>query len=126
MKKLLVSLLAVAYILPTMSISAASVKINSTNFPDKNFRNVIKDKLDKNDDGYLSSSEINAATILHAYDRNIESAEGIKYLKNLETLYLNDNPLEELDLRYNTKITRNVLTVAPNNLEIRKNIAPVL
>lgn len=105
MKKLLMALLATACVLPMMTISAASVKIDSTNFPDKNFRKIVKNKFDDDDNGYLSDYEIKWATYLYAYDQNIESAEGIKYLKNLKTLDLSNNPLEELNLRYNTKIT---------------------
>lgn len=120
MKKLLISLLAVLCMVPTLPVAAASVKINSTNFPDKNFRKVVKNEFDDNDDGYLSSDEIKYATYLYAYDQNIESAEGIKYLKNLTTLYLSDNPLESLDLYYNTKIEN--LDVSGTPLKTIKNI----
>ena len=34
------------------------IAINSTNFPDTNFRNHISEKCDLNGDGYLSSYEI--------------------------------------------------------------------
>lgn len=105
MKKLLLSLLATACILPMMTISAASVKINSTNFPDKNFRKFVTNQYDDDSDGYLSDYEIKWATYMYAYDQNIESVEGIKYLKNLESVNLANNPLKELNVRYNTKIT---------------------
>ena len=105
MKKLLLSLLATACILPMMTISAASVKINSTNFPDKNFRKFVSNQYDDDDNGYLSDYEIKWATYMYAYDQEIHSVEGIKYLKNLETVDLGKNPLEELNVRYNTKIT---------------------
>ena len=113
MKKLLLSLLAVACILPTMTISAASVKINSTNFPDKNFRKLVSNKFDGDNNGVLSDSEIEWATYLSAYDQNIESVEGIKYLKNLTNVDLSKNPLKELNVRYNTKITRLNVTQTP-------------
>ena len=105
MKKLLAFLFMIIMFIPVTNITAAEkVKLDSTNFPDEKFRDLVKEKFDKNNDGYLGSTEIKNARTLSGVGRDIKSAEGIKYLPNLYYLNLRNNPLETLDLKYNTKM----------------------
>ena len=91
--------------IPITNITAAEkVKIDSSNFPDENFLNLVEEKFDKNNDGYLGSTEIKNARTLSGVGRDIKSAEGIKFLPNLYYLNLRNNPLETLDLKYNVKM----------------------
>ena len=81
MKKLLFTL---ALLLTGLSGLKADIAINSTNFPDAEFREVLAD-FDTNHDGYLSVSEIAAITELEIYIES-QSFQGIEYLTALESL----------------------------------------
>ena len=59
MKKFLYCILFVMMIVNlSSSPGAASVKIDSANFPDNNFRNFVLEALDPNHDGTLTNKEI--------------------------------------------------------------------
>ena len=64
MKKLLALLLALVLCLGLAPLlpraEAAGVTINSTNFPDANFRSYVSSNFDTNHDSYLNDSEINS------------------------------------------------------------------
>ena len=64
MRKRLLSILLLCCIvltlLPTAAFAAGGVDINETNFPDKGFREYVKEKFDKNKDDILSADEIAA------------------------------------------------------------------
>ncbi len=85
--------------------AAGSVTINSTNFPNPAFREVISDCFDTNEDGVLSAAEIANATELDVNDLNITSIKGIEYLTALEWLDFGCNKVETVDLSSNTKLT---------------------
>lgn len=108
-------------LVPTTKVEAASkdVKISKTNFPDKNFREFVKRKFDKNKDNKLSAKEIKAVTkisICSDYEQGdlfyivgkIKSIKGIRfftYLKSLrvwqetiEGFSLQNTSLEKIDL----------------------------
>jgi len=64
MRKRLLSILLlccmVLTLLPTAAFAAGDVKIDETNFPDKNFRKYVKDNFDTDNDAFLSADEIAA------------------------------------------------------------------
>ena len=45
---------------PSQAKESGNVKINSKNFPDTIVREYVSEKIDKNNDGYLSKKEISA------------------------------------------------------------------
>lgn len=87
---------------PTGSVNAASgVAINSTNFPDSNFRKVLSAQFDKNSDGVLQASELskittlNFATNSYTYSgdnavSDVKSIKGIEKLSSLKHVAIGD------------------------------------
>lgn len=90
----------------TVNVTAAPVyiDINSTNFPDNNFRQYLLSQY-YGEDGKLSESEINYIPELHIDNRGIENLKGIEYFTGLKKLYCSQNKLQLLDLSKNTKLT---------------------
>ena len=78
--------------------------INSTNFPDGNFRNYISNTIDTDKNGMLDQSEIAATTQIDVSGKSIGSLTGISYFKELVTLYCSSNNLTTLDLSSNTSL----------------------
>ena len=92
MKRKIVSLLlSVALIiacLPVTAIADTGIEINATNFPDPVFREYVSNCFDDGD-GVLSFYEMYYAVQIEIGDNNaISSLEGIKYLLNLQLLYI--------------------------------------
>lgn len=84
--------------------------INEENFPDEVFRNYIAETYDKDSDNYLSSVEIENINYIrinddYARERSLcASLKGIEHFYNLQVLYCKLCSLNDLDLRYNTKL----------------------
>lgn len=76
--------------------------INSTNFPNANFRNYMLGLYPK---GYMTQNDVNNCTYLNVASKNISSLKGVELLTELKTLHCNSNSLTSLDLRSNTKLT---------------------
>ena len=96
----------------TVDYSEIVVKIDSTNFPDAQFRKFVKEYLDDNDDGNLSRLEIINATSVTVLNKNISDLKGIEYLTDLTYLNVSSNSLTSMDLSKNTKL---VTLVCDNN-----------
>ena len=79
--------------------TVSAVPINSTNFPDDNFRTEL---LMYYPSGYIS--DIHLITEVHVDGRNYSNLKGIELYTNLETLYCYDNNLTSLDLSNCTKL----------------------
>ena len=97
------------------------IEINSTNFPDKNFRDYIS-SYDENKDGGLSEKEISNVTSINVSSKDISSLKGIEYFTTLKYLYCYYNQLTSLDVSKNTALTtlscyNNQLT----SLDVAKN-----
>ena len=85
--------------------AAGSVAVNSTNFPDAEFRQYFKvADLDENRNGAFEKSEIAKITDLEVQSRGIKSLKGMEYFENLTLLYCQDNQLTSLDLTKFTKL----------------------
>ena len=91
------------------------VKINSTNFPDEEFRKYISKNIDRNKDGVLSKSEIKKVTEIRLYISSKNGYGKTKYYKcknltgigiftELAVLDCSDNKLTKLDVSKNTKL----------------------
>lgn len=96
-----------------ITVYAAPVAINATNFPDENFRTIVSMECDEDEDGYLSDSELSGVTLfsvtgyLYDLDENaeIESIKGIEYFTNLRTLRCGGIGLKSIDVTKLTNLT---------------------
>ena len=86
--------------------ASGSVKLDSTNFPDANFRKFVADQFDKNKDGTLSSKEISSAETFKYSGKeiSIKSLKGIEYLTSLNYLSIYNGEFSSIDLSKNTKL----------------------
>ena len=91
-----------ALLMPTAAL--ADVTINTTNFPDTNFRTIVK-KFDKDGNGTLSSDEIEKVTEIYCISSSIQDLKGIEYFTSLTSLYCTGNYLSSLDLSNNLVLT---------------------
>ena len=86
------------------------IEINDTNFPDDVFRNYISASFDSDSNGYLSDSEIEAATRINvsgtvSEDGKITSLQGAEHFKYLRALNCRYNSgLASLDLSGNADL----------------------
>ena len=109
MKKRLLSILLmccmVLTLLPTAVFAEGEtdVSINETNFPDANFRTVVKE-YDTNKDEHLSRAEIEAVKEIKCYYKDIRSLTGIEYFTALQTLKCYSNQLTSLDISENAAL----------------------
>ncbi len=102
-------LMACAIVIPVSVKGTAStiraaedeVAIDETNFPDKQFRNMVKSLFDKDKNQKLSQAEIEVAWDLSIPDMGITTLKGIEHLRHLVTLDCQQNNLKELDLSKN-------------------------
>mgnify|MGYP002529732966 FL=1 len=106
-----------------IAVQSAGVTIDNTNFPDANFRTVVK-KFDTNQDSSLSDTEIAAVEEIDCYDKGISNLKGIEYFTALRSLSCGRNQLTALDVSKNTALTYlhcsyNQLT----SLDVSKNTA---
>lgn len=91
-------------------VGSEFVEINSTNFPDQDFLQYVKDNIDTADttgqkDGRLSKAERDAVTTISIDNQNCTDLTGIAYFANLTTLRCQQNGLKELNLEYNKNLT---------------------
>ena len=78
------------------------VDINSTNFPDANFRNYLLSLYPK---GYLTREDIQNCTTLDLGSKSISNAKGIEFFTELQMLNLYNNAVSTINLSQNTKLT---------------------
>ncbi|MBQ7203318.1 MAG: hypothetical protein IJS03_04780 [Eubacterium sp.] len=126
-KKLISLLLAATLVAVSVAAGviawAAPVAINAVNFPDANFRYIVKDVCDEDNDGYLSDDEAAGVTLFSVAgylaelgdDAKITDLKGIEYFTNLRTLRIGGIGLNSLDVSKLTKLTW--LDCYGNNLE---------
>lgn len=99
----------------------ADVTINSTNFPDANFRNDLLSK-SWGKDGIITTAEISARKKLIFNNKGIKNFKGIQYFTSCEELQCNDNSLTSLDI---SKLTNLTILYCKNNdlesLDVSKN-----
>ena len=78
------------------------VDINSTNFPDANFRSYLLTQYPK---GYLTRQDIQNCTTLELGSKSISDAKGIEFFTELQMLNLFNNGVTTINLSQNTKLT---------------------
>ncbi len=79
------------------------VAINSTNFPDEIFRSYLQSQSYGADD-LLTRAEIESIKQLNVNRKGIKNLKGVEFLTGLAVLQCNDNLLESLDVRQNSKL----------------------
>ena len=101
----LVLIIAIAVALAPGIFAASDVVVSEENFPDEVFRSYVSENFDTDKDGYLSRSEIKAATDIDLKQAGVSSLKGIEYLTWLETLECSKNSITELDVSKNTMLS---------------------
>ena len=113
-RKLLCFVLAVVFCLSGIPMfspvrearAAGDIAIDSTNFPDANFREYVSDNFDSDHNGKLSQAEQDAVTEINVESRIINgSLRGIERFSNLERLDCFGNQLSTLDVSHNPNLT---------------------
>ena len=107
-----------------IAVQSAGVAIDNTNFPDANFCSFVASSFDKDNDNYLSDTEINAAENINCAKKGISDLTGISHFTALKSLKCFNNQLTSLDVSKNTALTYldcdwNQLT----SLDVSKNVA---
>ena len=106
-----------------IAVQGAGVTIDNTNFPDANFRTVVK-KFDTNQDSSLSDTEIAAVKKINCSNKGITNLKGIEYFTSLNILWCTDNQLTALDVSENTALTKlNCCFNKLTSLDVSKNTA---
>ncbi len=106
-----------------IAVQSAGVTIDNTNFPDANFRTVVK-KFDTNQDSSLSDTEIAAGKKINCSNKGITNLKGIEYFTSLSILWCTDNQLTALDVSENTALTKlNCCFNKLTSLDVSKNTA---
>ena len=85
--------------------------INSTNFPNGNFRNYMLSLYPK---GYMTQSEVQNLTTLNVDSKGITNMKGVERLTYLQSLSCSQNSISSLDLSSNTRLTN--LSCYGNNM----------
>ncbi len=96
--------LSLVFSLGVPARAAGGVAVNSTNFPDANFRSIVANSVDPNKDGVLTDAEIAQITVINVPGEEIKSLKGVEYFTALEDLDCADNDITALDLRCNTAL----------------------
>ena len=99
MKKLLFSLLSLLMI----ASARADVVINTTNFPDMNFRRYLLSQ-SYGYDGVLTNAEIANVGSIYLLFEKVENLKGIEYFTSLTYLDCSGNKLSSLDVSNNTRL----------------------
>ena len=99
MKKPLLILLTV--LMATLA-AHADVAINSTNFPDANFRSYLMSEYPS---GVITTAQLNARTTLEVNSKRISNMKGVEYFTELTRLSCYGNKLTSIDVSSNTKLT---------------------
>ena len=83
----------------------STIELSEQNFPDKAFREYLK-QFDIKKDNKLVPAERKAVTEISVINQNITTLKGIEYFRKLETLSCSDNQLTSLDVSKNTELQK--------------------
>lgn len=131
MKRRLISLLLAAallfvsieVLLSGASAEDGSIKISKSIFPDSDFRDLILDSIDLNEDGMLSDREMKRITWITTGYYFPKNLKGIELFVNLKRLDCSGSEIRELDLSRNTKLQKlDCSDTKLTKLDISKNI----
>ena len=102
---------------------ASDIAIDGINFPDANFRNIVLENFDIDNNGVLSVAERNNVYDISVSYCNVKSVQGVGFFSNLTNFSCSGNELNSLDVSKNPKLSSldcswNKLT----NLDVSKNL----
>ena len=110
-----------------MEESSSGVSVDKANFPDDYFRAWVLSNINGAEDGYLTSSELDAVLEIDCSGKsnnrgNIQDLKGIEFFTNLKKVEFLYNNVSNIDVSRNTKLTHlsasfNLLT----KIDISKN-----
>ena len=83
--------------------AATGVKIDSSHFPDANFRAVVKG-YDTDKNGYLSDAEISVVRNVSCEGKGIKKLNGIEYFTAVQGLWCANNSISSMDVSQNTDL----------------------
>ncbi len=92
---------------PQVAAAATPVELNETNFPDPVFRDYLKETFDFNRNNIVDVSEMKfAKKIMPDEDLRpqIKSVKGIELFPELDTLIINDSPIDTIDISRNPQL----------------------
>ena len=100
--------------LNSMKVYAADVypvEINSVNFPDDDFRNIVKEWGDANHDGWLSKEEAGEPESINNYSGKapVKDLKGLEYFYNAKEILFKNAKLTNVDLSKNPNLERVIL-----------------
>ena len=98
-----------------MTVSADTVEISDSTFPDEAFRTYVENSIDKDGDKVLSQAEMDSVTSIMFDKKGAANLKGIEYFTQLNRLECEENKVTELDLSNNKNIT--YLNVRSNKLK---------
>ena len=111
MKKRIASVLfALALVLGAFSShanevhAASGVKINTTTFPDKIFRDYVSENFDTDGNGYLSREEREEVYQINVSGLGISNLKGVERFTQIGTLNCSGNSLKSLDVSNNPRL----------------------
>ncbi len=81
-----------------------TIKVDTTNFPDDNFRTYVSENYDADKDNSLWVSDLMKITSMNVAGKEISYLKGIEHFTELATLNCSGNHLAALDVSANTKI----------------------
>ena len=81
------------------------VRIDSTNFPDDNFRAVIATTYDLDGNGYIGDYEVNHIYNIVCEGKGIKSLKGIEYFTQIRGLWCRQNQISYMDISNNKELT---------------------
>ena len=100
--------------------------IDEAHFPDANFREYIKDKIDLDGNSSLNQSEIEAVSSMNESDntfKSVKNLKGIEYFPNITHLNFFDMSIESLDVSKNTKLREiYIVNCQIKNLALNSNL----
>ena len=80
------------------------VAVNSTNFPDSNFLSFVSKEFDKDNNQFITSTELAEITEIDCDNQGIGSLQGIEYFTALTALNCESNNLKALDVSKNINL----------------------
>jgi Leucine-rich repeat (LRR) protein len=106
----------------TASAAEGDVELNSTNFPDDEFRKNLKHLMVFYDDGVMTPEEVKTVKSITMSSEGIKNLKGIEFFTSLEKLDCSNNKLTSLDVSNNTNLKE--LNCSDNkltNLDLKYN-----
>ena len=102
---------------------SSGIAIDDTYFPDKNFRDYIKSDFDRNNDNFISQSELSRANllVLDSSQYPVADLHGLEYFTKLTEIGIYNQPLSKLDVSPFSKLRELTVSKSINELIFGEN-----